>query len=315
MIKYLITGSSGFVGKYFTKHITRKYSNIQIFGIDTEEAENKHINFSQINMLDLDTLSDYISSIKPNYILHLASYSSVAYSWKNPVSSFSNNTNIFLNLLESIRRANIKARLISVGSSEEYGNLNPIEYPLDEKTNLNPISPYAVARVSQEMLSKVYCNGYAMDIIMTRSFNHIGPKQSEIFVVPSFVKQFANAKKNNKKELELITGDVTLSRDFLDVRDVVEAYDLLFYKGLSGEIYNICSGYAHKIIEIINILSSLTGIKVNINVSDKLLRPAEIKKVVGSNKKIIEEVGWIPKMTLKDSLADMLESEIKNKPF
>jgi GDP-4-dehydro-6-deoxy-D-mannose reductase len=115
--------------------------------------------------------------------------------------------------------------------------------------------------------------------------------------------------------LELITGDVTLSRDFLDVRDVVEAYDLLFYKGLSGEIYNICSGYAHKIIEIINILSSLTGIKVNINVSDKLLRPAEIKKSVGSNKKIIEEVGWIPKMTLKDSLADMLESEIKNKPF
>jgi GDP-4-dehydro-6-deoxy-D-mannose reductase len=77
--------------------------------------------------------------------------------------------------------------------------LNPIEYPLDEKTNLNPISPYAVARVSQEMLSKVYCNGYAMDIIMTRSFNHIGPKQSEIFVVPSFVKQFANAKKTTKK--------------------------------------------------------------------------------------------------------------------
>lgn len=313
MIKYLITGGSGFVGKHFTDHILNNYSEADILNIDISESENMNIKFEKLDLLDNEKLSEIISKYKPDRILHLASFSSVAFSWRNPVKSFANNTNIFLNLLEAVRSANINPRIISVGSSEEYGNLPEENYPLTESTKVNPVSPYAVARVSQEMLSRVYVNGYGLDIIMTRSFNHIGPYQKEVFVVPSFVKQFAEAKLHNKTDIDLITGDISVSRDFVDVRDVVKAYELLFQKGESGELYNICSGKPTKLKEIINILSEITGIKANINISDDLLRPTDIKQVYGENKKINDKTGWQPEIKLTKSIEDMLEVSLEEK--
>lgn len=313
MIKYLITGGSGFVGKHFTDHILNNYSEADILNIDISESENMNIKFEKLDLLDNEKLSEIISKYKPDRILHLASFSSVAFSWRNPVKSFANNTNIFLNLLEAVRSANINPRIISVGSSEEYGNLPEENYPLTESTKVNPVSPYAVARVSQEMLSRVYVNGYGLDIIMTRSFNHIGPYQKEVFVVPSFVKQFAEAKLHNKTDIDLITGDISVSRDFVDVRDVVKAYELLFQKGESGELYNICSGKPTKLKEIINILSEITGIKANINISDDLLRPTDIKQVYGESKKINDKTGWQPEIKLTKSIEDMLEVSLEEK--
>lgn len=124
---------------------------------------------------------------------------------------------------------NLDCRILSIGSSEEYGNVQAKDMPLREDHALNPISPYAVARVSQEMLSKIYVDGYGMDIIMTRSFNHIGPGQKDLFVISSFAKQLVQLS-GNKDDSKLVTGDISIVRDFVDVRDVVGAYYLLFKK-------------------------------------------------------------------------------------
>ena len=196
--------------------------------------------------MDSARLRTIISDIKPDYILHLASFSSVAYSWKHPEESFSNNCNIFLNLVDAVRQTCPKCRILSVGSSEEYGDIPHADLPLRENQPLNPISPYAVARVSQELLSKVYVHAFGMQIIMTRSFNHVGPRQDERFVIPSFIKRVLDIKRSGKEAGEIETGDLTIVRDFVDVRDVVEAYYMLLTRGTPGEVYNICSGKAIK---------------------------------------------------------------------
>ena len=237
MKKILITGFSGFVSLHFLKYIDTLGDKFSIEGIDINEPsfdlksfKNLQCHFTFLDLLNKDDIDNLIFQFQPHYILHLASFSSVAFSWKNPVASFTNNTNIFLNLLEQIKNLNLNCRILSIGSSEEYGKVNQEAIPLKETEILNPVSPYAVARVSQELLSKVYVKGYHLDIVLTRSFNHIGPGQKDIFVVPSFVKRIMEIQKYNSSPV-LKTGDLSIIRDFTDVRDVVRAYYLILTKG------------------------------------------------------------------------------------
>src|SRR5687768_2424286 len=218
MDKYLITGFSGFVAKHFLEFLDQQEVHTYVLGVDIHRPEfniygfkHVHCSFEQTDLLDKDQVDNIIYQFQPSYILHLASFSSVAFSWKNPVASFANNTNIFLNLLEKVRNMNLDCRILSVGSSEEYGNVCEGDIPLSEGAPLNPISPYAVARVSQEMLSRIYVDGYGMDIIMTRSFNHIGPGQKDLFVISSFAKQLVELK-NSSEEGDLVTGDISVIR-------------------------------------------------------------------------------------------------------
>ncbi|GHT90160.1 hypothetical protein FACS1894137_19540 [Spirochaetia bacterium] len=143
---------------------------------------------------------------------------------------------------------------------------------------LQPVSPYAVARVSQEMLSQCYVSSYKLDIILTRSFNHIGPRQRDIFVVPSFVKQTLEDIKNGNSSIVLRTGDLSIVRDFLDVRDVVRAYYLLLEKGVSGELYNICTGIGHTLKEIIDLLAKLLNVNIQTEIDDKKIRPNHLNR-------------------------------------
>lgn len=318
-MKYLITGFSGFVCKHFLDFLEEQGKQASVLGIDTQTPDfsiknyhNIHCHYKKIDMLHKDGLGKIIYQFQPNFILHLASYSSVAYSWKSPVESFANNTNIFLNLLENIRLNKIPCRILSIGSSEEYGNVRPSDLPLTECSQVEPINPYAVARVSQEMLSKVYFHGFNLDIIMTRSFNHIGPGQKEIFVVSSFAKQLTALAKKNKPLGQLRAGDISIVRDFIDVRDVVAAYYLLFEKGQSGEIYNVCSGRGRALSEIIDIMAGILNLKIKIKTDHALIRPTDNKMLVGSNKKIKKHTGWESKITLKKSLEDILSYWMKN---
>jgi len=141
--------------------------------------------------MDIPNAQSLISEIQPDYLVHLAAQSSVAESWESPISSFLNNTNIFLNIIDSIRLECQHCRVLSIGSSEQYGVVAEDDLPLKESVNQNPSNPYAVARLSQEYLAKIYANGYKLDICCTRSFNHCGPGQNEKFVVSAIVRQFA----------------------------------------------------------------------------------------------------------------------------
>jgi GDP-4-dehydro-6-deoxy-D-mannose reductase len=313
MKKFLITGFSGFVSKHFLNFLETKGEHVSVLGIDLHEpafntSGYKHLTceFAKLDLLSKDDVQNVIYQFQPNYIIHLASYSSVSFSWKNPILSFQNNTNIFLNILEAVRLNNIQVRILSIGSSEEYGDVTQKDIPLREEQSLKPISPYAVARVSQEMLSRIYVESYGLDIVITRSFNHIGPGQSELFVIPSFAKQLVEGWMRGEKEIILTTGDVTVIRDFLDVRDVVRAYDALLMKGRKGEVYNVCSGHGVPLSDILTLMAKSLNVHCRTMIDARLVRPKDNMMIIGLNKKIIQETEWKPEISLETAINDIL---------
>jgi GDP-4-dehydro-6-deoxy-D-mannose reductase len=318
MQKYLITGFSGFVGYHFLHFLDSVLSeNTDVLGIDLyppndfETASYKfkklNVTFRSLNILDYDLLKEIICSFFPTRIIHLAALSSVSESWNEPVKCFLNNTNIFLNLVDIIRTNKINCRILSVGSSEEYGNVDISSIPLHENNELKPVSPYAIARVSQEMLASYYVRTFNLDIILTRSFNHIGTRQRDTFVIPSIIKQFVVGKNEGKKCIELFMGDVSIIRDFIDVRDVVKAYYLLFEKGVKGEVYNICSGKGETLEDIIYKIAKVLNVEVKIITCQEKVRPNDNKVIIGSYQKMKECTGWEPAITLEKSFKDIIE--------
>lgn len=309
MKKILITGFSGFVSQHLLKHLSETGKEYEIIGIS--RTAPPAVNFKNLairsylaDLKDAQITKEIINETKPDYLIHLASDSSVAYSWQSPVDSFQNNTNIFLNLVESVRLANFKCRILSVGSSEEYGIVKEENIPLTEEALLNPISPYAVARVSQEMLSKIYASGYGLDIIRTRSFNHIGPGQKDNFVVSSFAKQIVENKKGHKTGFEV--GNIDIVRDFLDVRDVVKAYMDILEKGEKGDVYNICSGVGYSLKQVLEKMMQIEKVDFSYTVNPTLVRPSDNPIIIGDNKKIREVCNWLPKISIDDSLTDII---------
>lgn len=307
MKKLLITGAAGFVAGYFIEFLKENEIEYDILGLDIVDklsCDYPSYKYKRINLQDKELIKEVIENFKPDYILHLASISSVSESWSYPVESFVNNTNIFLNIIESIRELQLSTRILSVGSSEEYGNYPSDKMPLKEDYELKPCNPYSVARVSQEMLSKLYADNYNLNIIMTRSFNHIGPRQRDKFVISSFIKQLLNAKYSGNMCINV--GNIEIVRDFLDVRDVVEAYHKILTKGKIGEIYNVCSGNGIKLKEIINIVAEQLSITPEIYIDKNRLRPTDNLIIVGDNTKLKSELNWQPKHSLVQTLKDMI---------
>ncbi len=312
--KILITGFSGFVSRHLLAYLQENDNDVEVCGIDINQPmfniktfDNIEVNYYMMNLLENNAIRSLLDSFRPDYIIHLASFSSVAYSWKHPIECFQNNTNIFLNILAAVQELQLKCRVLSVGSSEEYGNVSETDLPLCEDSNLLPISPYAVARVAQEMISRVYADSYGVDIIMTRSFNHIGPWQDTRFVVPGFISKILAIKNAGKSQGRIETGDLSIIRDFVDVRDVVKAYyDLLMY-GRTGELYNICSGTGVRLADIVDKIADILEVKVDTVVNPKLVRLNDNHIIVGSHEKISRDIGWEPVFSLDTTLRDMVE--------
>lgn len=310
MNRYLITGATGFVARHLARRIRAEEPEAAILGVDKDAASRPEIgDFAALDLLDARAVERTLLEARPTRIVHLASLSSVAGSWEDPAASFANNTSIFLNLLEAVRRHGLACRILSVGSSEEYGAVGADEVPVREERALAPTSPYAVARVAQEQLSLVYARSLGLDIVMTRSFNHVGPGQRPVFVLPSIVRQFAEGRGG---PVELAAGDVSAVRDFTDVRDVADAYLRLLREGASGEAYNVCSGKGVSIAEAIELVSRIAGRPYVIKVDPARLRPTENPILVGSHEKLSRATGWSPTIPLERSLADILASMRKD---
>jgi GDP-4-dehydro-6-deoxy-D-mannose reductase len=316
MKKLLITGISGFVGGHFVRFLSEKKLKYEVHGISRSKpawdfffAAPEFINsgcFHQADLLDIPRIKSLIEEIQPDYILHLAAQSSVAESWKTPVFSFMNNTNIFLNIIDTVRLNDNFAKVLSIGSSEQYGIVSEKDLPLTEKSPQRPANPYAVARVAQEQLAKIYAEGYGLDICCTRSFNHCGPGQSDRFVVSGIVKQFVQIA-HGIQEPVIHIGNGTIVRDFVDVHDVVLAYHLLLKKGKRGEVYNVCSGQGRAIQDIVTILSEMLGIHVRVQQEQTQIRPIDNPRIIGSNQKIRHDLGWHPVISFEQSLRSMYE--------
>ncbi len=311
--KILITGFSGFVSRHLLAYMQENDNDVEVCGIDINppsfdlsEFHRIKAEYHMVNLLEIDAVKNLLTAFRPDYIVHLASFSSVAYSWKHPIECFQNNTNIFLNIIAVVQELNIKCRVLSVGSSEEYGNVSEADLPLREDSNLLPCSPYAVARVAQEMLSHVYADSYGVDIVMTRSFNHIGPWQDTRFVIPGFISRILAIKNAGKSHGTIETGDLSIIRDFVDVRDVVRAYYDLLLHGKSGELYNVCSGTGIRLADIVGKIADMLEIRIDTVVNPDFMRLNDNHIIVGSHEKISADIGWKPVIPLDVTLKDMI---------
>ena len=311
----LITGFSGFVSRHFLNYLVENNLSYEVLGVDVnppkfameDYAPTLAMSFEQVNLLDKEALEDIIATFRPDYILHLASFSSVAYSWQHPADCFMNNTSIFLNVTEALRKHDLcDCRLLSVGSSEEYGDVKKEELPLQEDMPLVPVNPYAVARVSQEMMAKVLADSFGMQIMLTRSFNHMGPFQDERFVIPSFVRRILDIAESGAKSGEIETGDTSIVRDFVDVRDVVRAYYRLLLDGKAGEVYNICGEKGVSLAEVVDQIADIVGVSVTTRVNPDFVRPGDNQVVIGSAEKIRQDIGWTAEIPLRQTLMDMI---------
>jgi len=311
MKKILITGISGFVGGHFVHYLTTNHNVFEIHGISRSKPAWDFVNtpagllnghyFHQADLNDIPKIKSLIVEIQPDYILHLAAQSSVAESWKSPVFSFMNNTNIFLNIIDTVRLNDNAARVLSIGSSEQYGIVSENDLPISEDRPQCPENPYAVARVAQEQLARIYAKGYNLDICCTRSFNHCGPGQTDRFVVSAIVKQFVKIA-HGLQDPVIHIGNGAIVRDFVDVHDVVEAYNLLLTKGKKGEVYNICSGQGRAIRDIVTMLSNMFDIHVQVHQEQSQIRPIDNPRIVGSFQKIQRDLGWRPTIPFEQSL-------------
>lgn len=276
----LITGISGFVGHYLREEL--ESNGYTVYGLDIRgddiTGEGKKI--FQCDITDFNSIYNVIDNIRPDEIFHLAGFSSVAKSFENPELCFKINVDGTKNLLDAVIKAGINPKILVISSSEVYGK--PKYNPIDESHPLNPISPYGESRVKQEKLCLEYIKKHDLKIIISRSFNHTGPDQPETFVIPSFKKQIRDAKDGDT----ISVGNLDVVRDFSDVRDVVKVYCILLEKGQAGEIYNVGSGNAYKLKEVLDTLIKESGKNLLVQVSKERYRKADIEEQVCDARKL-----------------------------
>jgi GDP-4-dehydro-6-deoxy-D-mannose reductase len=309
MKRVLITGASGFVGSHLIDHLL-SLGEYDIFGTyrsDKQQREGDHLHFLKADLGQKDAVVSLLDESQPDYIFNLAAQAHVAESFQDPEATLTNNIISELQILEAIKNFTKKdIRLLVVSTSEVYGMIRPEDLPVSENTPHMPASPYAVSKITQDYLALQYVIAHKLDIIRARPFNHIGPRQSDKYVVGKFARQIAEIERE-KRDPILKVGNLAAKRDFTDVRDIVKAYVLLMQKGKTGEVYNIGSGKSHKISDVLSLLQSLSPAKISIEQDSELMRPSDLPDIYADIRKIGNEVGWHPTISLEETLKDTLE--------
>ena len=250
-------------------------------------------------------LASAIRAIRPAAVIHLAALTSVAESFRDPDEFFAINFHGTWNLLKALQAAQFRGRLIYVGSGDCYGAVADSALPVAENTPLRPRSPYAVAKVAAEALCYQWSQTENIDVVIARPFNHIGPGQDERFVIASFARQIARMLAGTAAP-KLRCGDLTVTRDFTDVRDVTDAYLALLRSGRTGEAYNIGSGREVRVGDVLDMLIKIAGIEVETSVDPATLRAGEQRRMVADVSKIAEDTGWRASTPLEQTLTDTL---------
>ena len=312
-MRVLITGITGFAGSHLADYILNYHPDVKVYGTVRwrSRMENIHdiqgkIELFEADLKDMVSLQSCLAHVKPDRIFHLAAQSFVPSSWKCPAETFAINAIGQVNLFEAVRSLNLAPRIQVAGSSEEYGQVNADEVPMKETNPLRPLSPYAVSKVAQDFLGYQYYRSYGLRVVRTRGFNHTGPRRGEVFVTSSFAKQIAEIEAG-KKEPTIHVGNLEAKRDFTDVRDIVEAYWLSLEKGEDGDVYNIGSGFARSMKEVLETLLSLSKVSVRVEVDPKRLRPSDVPILLSDSSKFMELTGWKPKIPFIQTLSDLLD--------
>ena len=306
-MKALILGGAGFVGGYLMEHISRDYGwSITVTKLENEIINQENVSILNLNILDKSAVVSLLNEVRPDYVFHLAAQSSVSLSWKNPSLTVDVNIKGSINVLDAVRELNYKPRVLLIGSGEEYGHILPEETPIKENNAVRPGNIYAATKACQNMIGKIYSDAYQMDIVMVRAFNHIGPKQAPLFVVADFCKQVAEIEKGLRESV-IKVGNLSAKRDFTDVRDVVRAYTSLIEKGKTGETYNVGSGRAVSIDDILKTILSHSTTDIKVEVDKERLRPVDVPIIEADISKLRECTGWNRHIPLENTIKDTLE--------
>jgi GDP-4-dehydro-6-deoxy-D-mannose reductase len=293
-VKILLTGASGFVGRYVQASIPGCLPL-------TEDGKS-------VDLRDASRVDSIVRALRPEAVIHLAAQSSVAASFCSSRETFEINFLGLLNLLDSLKRSRFTGRFLFVGSGAVYGLVPEADLPVIEEYPLRPRSPYAVSKVAAEALCFQWSQVADFEIVMARPFNHCGPGQSDRFVIANLAGQLRKIKRGLLPPI-LYAGDLDVSRDFTDVRDVVRAYALLLQQGRNGRIYNVCSGTQHAIRDLLAMMLNIAGVLVQIVDDRKRFRESEQRIMRGDPRRINEEIGWRPAISITQSLADVLNEE------
>lgn len=291
----LVTGHTGFVGQTVHRVLQAKPGapDWQVAclpeGFDIRSPE----------------LARRIAESRPNAVLHLAALTSVAESFREPDRFFDVNFNGTWNLLRALRATGFDGRLLFVSSGDCYGTVTPDDLPVAEKQPLRPRSPYAVSKVAAEALCHQWSQTEGLDVVMTRSFNHLGPGQDAKFAIAGFARQLALIARGAQPP-RIITGDLDVTRDFTDVRDVVMAYLALLEGGQPGEAYNVGSGREMRVGDLLSEMLAITGISAELIIDPARVRAGEQRRAAADVRKIAQDTGWRASISLSRTLADML---------
>ena len=303
----LVTGASGFVGPYLLQLLKEHGHEVTAIGLSVGNLKDRFdvVTIEQ-DILDAEGMKRNFMKICPEVVVHLAAISNVGLSWQNPALAVDVNVRGTINVLEALHFSNPAAKLIIIGSSDEYGLSAQMEIPLTEDVLCQPQSPYAITKYCAEQLCLQLAGKYNMRIIQTRSFNHYGPGQRQGFVVPDFASQIVAMERYLIPPV-LHVGNLESYRDFTYVADVVKAYVALVEHEVPSGVYNICSGKARKISEVLNRLLDLAQIKIDIKLDAGKLRPSDVPYFVGNPQKIQEATGWKAQYSFEQGLRDVLE--------
>jgi GDP-4-dehydro-6-deoxy-D-mannose reductase len=336
-LKVLITGITGFAGSHLAEY-GLTLDGVEVYGTcrwrsrldnlqDLARQDKLHnlveerietpqalaslarpgaVNLLQCELADAYSVRSLIATVQPERIFHLAAQSFVLTSWNAPVETFQANVIGQINLLEAIRSLGNNPRVHIAGSSEEYGLVHPHEVPMKESNPLRPLSPYAVSKVAQELLAWQYFRSYNLHTVVTRGFNHSGPRRGQVFSTSSFAKQIAEIEKGLRPPI-IYVGDLESQRDWTDVRDMVRGYWLALEKGLPGEVYNIGSGVTRRIGDMLHILLALSKNDIQIRQDPARLRPSDVKILWADITKFHQQTGWQPAIPFEQTMRDLLD--------
>ena len=250
-------------------------------------------------------VAEAIRLAEPDWILHLAAQSSVADSVRQPMETYSINTIGTANVVSSAIACGFQGRMLFVSSADVYGTVDAAALPIKESQPGAPRNPYAASKFAAEIICLEAARRSSLDVVIARPFNHIGPGQDSRFVVASFAEQIA-AIARGERASTIAVGDLSVERDFCDVRDVVDAYFVLFERGRCGDVYNVCSGVSNRLDYVLEQLVLAAGVAVQIEVDESRLRISETPRLVGDNHKL-QALGWRPQIPLSQTLKDVFK--------
>jgi len=298
-VRVLVTGGNGFVGGFAIAAFRARGDEVFAAGRGASDM-------MPLDLSDSLNLRGVIDIAQADAIVHLAAQAFVPQSIADPLETFDVNAMGTARLLEAIRGARdaggIDPRVLIISTAEVYGAQRPSAFPLKETASLHPANPYAASKVAAEAYALAAARTYGLDVMVARAFNHIGPGQDERFAVSSFAVQLARIARGGPPEL--LVGELSAERDFLDVRDVVAAYLALLDRGERGEIYNVCSGSAIAIRDVLRMLVTTARVAVEIREEPARMRPSDTPRFVGDGTKLREATGWSPQIALATSLRD-----------